>query len=150
MTGEDNRDFISRWYSLDLGVQIAGDWFAIEGASFDETRVGQDVYLEYILREIHYFVGPSMSIDPAHIADVTAQVGLGLPLDSDSLRALIEPVLASPDHHVEHVTIEYPAERDDALWALCRPTFDHVENETLDDFLRQFVRIVERLVEAVN
>lgn len=148
--GEDNRDFISRWYSLDLGVQIAGDWFAIEGASFDETRVGQDVYVEYVLRDIHYFVGPSMSVDPTYIADVAAQVGLGLPLSSDSLRALIEPVLAGSDQQVEHVTIEYPADEDDALWALCRPTGDHVENETLDDFLRQFVKIVERLVEAVN
>ena len=154
---DDMRDFESRFYSLHLGVQIVGDWFVMEGAEFDEDAVGTAQFIEYDLRGITFVVGPpTVAVGrPTHaedgaLADVTAMLGLGLPYDTDTLRSMIDPVLAVSPEWSDLLEIEYPESDDEALWAVVRPPESLVETDTLDEHLRGFVSIVENLVGAVN
>lgn len=154
---DDMRDFESRFYSLDIGVQIVGDWFVMAGAEFDEDAVGTAKFIEYDLKGITFVVGPPTvavgqptRAEDGALADVTAMLGLGLPYDTDTLRSMIDPVLAVSPEWSDLIEIEYPESDDEALWAVVRPCGSLVETDTLDEHLRGFVSIAESLVGAVN
>jgi hypothetical protein len=146
----DDRDFESRFYSLDLGVQIVFDWLVNEGAQFDGDSVGHEPVVICELRGVEYAVGPHTGTDGRErLADAAAMIAVDLLLDRESLEAKVNRALVEVDVDGQYIDMELPDTPEMPIFFIARPSHEQVEENQMDEFMRGFVRAAEKLQEEL-
>ena len=147
----DERDFESRFYSLDVGVQIVFDWLVTEGAQFDGDSVGHEHVVICELRGIEYAVGPHTGTDGRdRLADAAAMIAVDLLLDRATLEAKVKRALGEVDVDGQYIDIELPDTPEMPIFFIARPSHEQVEENQMDEFMRGFVRAAEKLQEELS
>ena len=146
----DERDFESRFYSLDVGVQIVFDWLVTEGAQFDGDSVGHGHVVICELRGVEYAVGPHTGTDGMdRLADAAAMIAVDLLLDRTTLEAKVKRALGEVDVDGQYIDLELPDTPEMPIFFIARPSHEQVEENQMDEFMRGFVRAAEKLQEEL-